>query len=68
MSSKRRLRRKGCAGKVAFASKDEAAKERGRLSRNSGYIGVIRTYRCKFCGMYHNGHQMRHVMPAKVRH
>jgi len=56
MCSKRKVRRKECVGKKGFSTGDEAAEERRRLSRACGYVGVIRTYRCRFCGMFHNGH------------
>ena len=54
MSSKRRLRRRGCEGKIAHATWAAAYGEAGRLRRfHDG--GAWKAYRCRFCGLYHVG-------------
>ncbi|MDY7027968.1 MAG: hypothetical protein SVR04_06700 [Spirochaetota bacterium] len=56
MSSKRRIRRRSCEGKVRHESL-EAAKIACREMRRQGEI--VRPYHCRFCGGYHVGHYNR---------
>ena len=51
MSSKRKMRRKSCLGKLRH--KDEASAVYA-MARTGG-VG-LRVYICKFCGFYHVGH------------
>jgi hypothetical protein len=53
MSSKRKVRRKQCVGKIRHASAD-AAHAANRHTR--GRFGVMRPYHCTFCGGWHVGH------------
>lgn len=57
MSSKRRIRRHSCTKKVAHETQDAAA----AAIRRTGLQGVIVTYKCHFCGKYHNGRPPRNV-------
>ncbi len=60
MSSKRRIRRKACTGKIRHETQQEAAGHRSHLIRSKGYQGLLNTYHCKFCGGWHVGHGGRH--------
>lgn len=51
MASKRRLRRKGCEGKIRHETYGEAAHHRRRLRKPD-----IDIYHCRFCGGWHVGH------------
>ena len=64
MSSKRRLRRKSCDGKVRHADSTAALAHIRGLIRNGG-IGQFDAYRCKFCKGYHVGHRKN---MTKLRH
>lgn len=60
MSSKRRLRRAKCTGKVRHA--DEAAAKQAiyKLTRKmTGALGHMQPYRCGLCGGWHIGHSGR---------
>ena len=54
MASKRRLRRRGCEGKVghATAGAAELAARKMRAARDGGTWAA---YRCPFCGRFHVG-------------
>lgn len=54
MSSKRRIRRKSCKGKVRHTSLEHADAHRHALSRLDG--DRMSAYRCRFCGGWHVGH------------
>lgn len=56
MSSKRRLRRKSCAGKRRFESLTEALTAQCNLNRKRDWGDRMRPYRCKFCSGFHFGH------------
>lgn len=56
MSSKRRVRRKQCSGKVRHSDIRAAKRALFLLTRSKGYTGHMNTYRCRFCGGYHIGH------------
>ena len=65
MSSKRRLRRKGCEGKVRHASKSDGDYA-AHLARQKYRDGLF-AYRCRFCRGYHVGHRpgrIRRIMEA----
>lgn len=53
MSSKRRLRRKMCEGKVRHATRDVAMGAVRKLARRDIYTVP---YLCRFCGGWHIGH------------
>lgn len=57
MSSKRRMRRKGCAGKVKHATQAAAVAHAISLLRKDGES--LGTYRCRFCKKWHVGHPIR---------
>lgn len=54
MSSKRRIRRRSCEGKVAYATQTEAARQAG-LVRRAHQGGQWSAYHCDFCGKWHVG-------------
>lgn len=56
MASKRRLRRKTCAGKKRYSSQEEAAGKLVQLRRNFSTYGQTHVYKCPFCGVWHLGH------------
>lgn len=56
MSSKRRLRRKACEGKVRHESGAAAIQAIRSLDR-SGSHAKRDAYKCRFCGGYHIGHR-----------
>lgn len=55
MSSKRRIRRSACLGKMRYTSQDDAQAAMNALHRK-GYQGYMTPYRCEFCSGYHFGH------------
>jgi len=55
MSSKRRIRRKACVGKIRSTTA-EAAREQMLATHRPGRLNV---YPCRFCGGYHVGHRPR---------
>lgn len=59
MASKRRLRRKGCEGKVRYLTHKDAVFAVGRvIARTKG--DKMNIYKCAFCGgAYHLGHLTR---------
>ena len=59
MTSKRRIRRASCTGKVRFDSAHDAQQAAYAACRRSGQWIVA--YGCKFCGGHHIGHP-----PARV--
>jgi len=60
MSSKRRVRRKACTGKIRHATFADAIAAARSLYRASGQY--LTPYRCRFGQHYHIGH-----MPARMR-
>lgn len=54
MASKRRLRRKGCEGKVQHASREDAQAHSNAMWRHAG--GGTHIYHCKFGDHWHIGH------------
>lgn len=54
MSSKRRIRRKQCEGKVRHASRDAAITAVRQMARRRDVYLV--PYRCQFCKGWHIGH------------
>lgn len=67
MSSKRRLRRKGCGTKVRHASL-ENARCAAALARKRGEKS-IHAYGCRFCGGFHIGHRpatIQRVIDARI--
>lgn len=54
MSSKRRIRRRSCDGKVPYDDEGAAVSAAGWL-RKSHEGGSWRAYRCEFCGRWHVG-------------
>lgn len=70
MASKRRLRRKMCGSKQAFASEGNAEACIARLRRERKTTGWLASYRCQFCGAWHIGHppsSVRQSLSAKAR-
>jgi len=55
MASKRRIRRKACAGKRRYATPAEGVRTIKGLHRKFGY-SQMDVYRCRFCTAYHIGH------------
>jgi hypothetical protein len=66
MSSKRRLRRRGCEGKHRHPTLEEAQAHIVSLARSYGARG-LRPYRCKFCGAYHVGHAPHSLGPRDAK-
>lgn len=56
MSSKRRLRRKACKGKVRHATIDAGQAAIAALNRQRGWQGRMNAYHCRWCGGVHIGH------------
>jgi len=56
MSSKRRLRRRGCEHKRRY-SEDEARRMMGRMDSEGRLRPGSHVYRCNFCGWWHIGRQ-----------
>jgi hypothetical protein len=61
MSSKRRIRRKSCAGKQRFETAKDALKAIASLHKTKGWQGLLTPYPCQFCNAFHFGHP-----PAKA--
>jgi rubrerythrin len=60
MSSRRRLRRRACQGKVQHATREAAHVEIRRIARTKwAYRPGLQAYRCPFCGHFHVGHPPR---------
>ncbi len=57
MSSKRRIRRRSCEGKIPYAT-SEAAKTAIYAQRHK-WTARMNAYPCPFCGQYHIGHAPR---------
>lgn len=55
MSSKRRIRRRACAGKQRHETQTEAVAHIIHL-RQSFPAERLRSYKCRFCGGWHVGH------------
>ena len=53
MASKRNVRRKQCAGKIRHTTPQNAW---ATVKHTRGRLGVMRAYRCTFCGGWHVGH------------
>jgi hypothetical protein len=53
MSSKRRLRRKGCAGKTRHETREAARAHLLELRRP----WTLNVYPCRYCGGFHVGHK-----------
>lgn len=58
MASKRNQRRRGCEGKVAHATREEAWREANRL-RDVHRGGTWTSYRCPHCSAFHVGRPNR---------
>ncbi len=56
MSSKRRIRRKSCDGKVQYSSSAEGQVAIWSIKKNTGDQSLINVYKCQFCKKYHVGH------------
>lgn len=56
MSSKRRIRRKSCTGKVRHESAAAGWAAINSLHRTRGDQGRMTAYRCQFCKGWHVGH------------
>lgn len=54
MSSKRRIRRRSCQGKMAYPTQKAAVWNAGRLRREH-QGGTWAAYRCRWCGKWHVG-------------
>lgn len=65
MSSKRRIRRNECKGKVRYPSQLAAQAGIGRLRRNTGTTAWLSAYRCRWCGGFHFGHAPKRVLMAR---
>ena len=57
MSSKRRLRRKQCEGKVRHPDRDAALAHIFSLVRKGKARGLMSPYKCRWCGAWHMGHK-----------
>ena len=55
MASKRRIRRKQCGNKQRHRTQVEAVAHIIGL-RRKGEKGNMQSYRCRFCGSFHVGH------------
>lgn len=69
MTSKRRLRRRGCTDKVAHADEAIAIRVAGYIQAKYGGVPV-RAYKCPFCGKWHVGrpnHNKLQAIRAKQR-
>ena len=67
MSSKRRLRRKSCTGKLQFPTQDAALSAIKALTRSKGWQGLLVPYRCSFCGQFHFGHPPSKILRSMGR-
>lgn len=56
MSSKRRIRRKSCTGKVRHNSLSQGWAHIRNLVQTKGPQGNLRPYACGFCRFIHVGH------------
>jgi len=57
VSSKRRVRRAACSGKVKHKTEQEARRALSYLMRGPNYDGQqLVAYRCQFCRQFHLGH------------
>lgn len=56
MSSKRRIRRKSCTGKVKHNTLSQGWAHISNLVRTKGPQGNLRPYPCSFCRFFHVGH------------
>jgi hypothetical protein len=56
MSSKRRLRRKACTGKVRHADAVGAQAQIRQIRRANPGTPYLNVYRCAFCSGFHVGH------------
>lgn len=54
----KRLRERMCRCKIPFEDKSEAVKTIKHLSRCNGQQTMV-TYRCPFCGCWHNGNPLQ---------
>lgn len=61
MSSKRRLRRRSCEGKVRHVSQKAALVQVGIIARHGGRVVP---YHCPFCGGWHVGHPNARIKRA----
>ena len=61
MSSKRRIRRNACDGKVRYETAEEAWRRITDMKWERTWNPRLVAYHCQFCGGYHVGHQ-----PAKA--
>lgn len=58
MSSRRRLRRRACSGKVRHETMGQALAAIAYLRKSGHYDGApLDVYRCGFCKGYHFGHR-----------
>jgi hypothetical protein len=56
VSSKRRLRRNACTGKVRHADAEAANAHLRHIRLASPGTPFLNVYRCSFCGGFHVGH------------
>lgn len=56
MSSKRRIRRKSCTGKIRHLTPEAGWSAVRAMNVRKGYQGRMDVCRCSFCNGYHVGH------------
>jgi hypothetical protein len=66
VSSKRRIRRKQCAGKVRHPSRALAEFQRYELVQARLARGPLNVYRCRFCRGFHVGRRSGVAPPAPM--
>ena len=57
MSSKRRIKRRSCTGKVRHVDSAAARKALRATVRHDEEHQTMNVYHCRFCGGYHIGHR-----------
>lgn len=65
MSSKRRLRRRGCENKIPYPTKDEARAAASRINRSGKGSGQS-AYRCDFGDHFHIGRANKERKAART--
>ena len=51
--SKKRM----CEGKIPFETKEEAMEKIKELDNQGKIDGIVKPYKCRYCGKFHIGHK-----------
>lgn len=60
MSSKRKLRKNACTGKVVYKTRESANGAMTRLIRSGKATGFVNVYPCPFGSHFHVGRRPKH--------